>query len=277
MSASSGNRDEMGRIWGLRDEEIDRLLAGQVPAGQELDDLAAFSRTVRESLPRTPSPAVENAHLAVIAEAARLASDPALVPGGQTERPDRERVGRPRRRTMSSVIFGTLAAKIATVTVAAAAATGGLAATGSLPAPAQDAVASAVSHVGVHFPTSQDGEDGTDANEDGTDANEHGKTVSDTARTTDKTGREKGEEVSGVASTKSTEHRRDAEHRPSDVPANDGLGDPAGNGSPTVPSGNPTGYGQDSQPSGNPTGYGQDSHPSGNPTGYGEPSHPGGP
>ena len=141
---------------------------------------------------------------------------------------------------MLSVIFGTLAAKIATITVAAAAATGGLAATGSLPAPAQDAVASAVSHVGVNFPTSQDGEDGADANE-------HGKTVEDTARNTDKTGREKGEEVSGVASTKSTEHRKDAENKPSDV-----SGDPAGNGTPTVPSGNPTGYGEPSHPSGKP-------------------------
>jgi hypothetical protein len=235
----------MERFLKLSDPELDRLLSGSAPAGHaDLEALAAFVRQVPDAYAEAPNHEIETVHLARIAEAVHQVLDQAPV-----ER-TRERSGRTRRRrAMLSAIFGTLAAKIATVTVAAAATTGGLAATGNLPAPAQDAVASAMSHVGVHFPTSGKGRSDT--------ANEHGKTVSETARTTDKTGREKGQEVSDAASSKSEAHRKDAEHR--------SAGNPAGKGSPDTPSGNPTGYGQDNHPSGNPTGNGDPSHPSGKP------------
>jgi hypothetical protein len=244
-------------------------MAGRVSTGQEeLRALAVFAEHVPGAYLETPRPEQEQVHLARIVEAVRLnpvtAGDPVAAHGWAGSRR--------RRRNMLSTIFSTLAAKIAAVTVAAAAATGGLAATGNLPAPAQDAVATAMSHLGVHFPSAEEaGTDDAGTGEAATDANEHGKTVSETARTTDMTGREKGEEVSGVASTKSLEHRQDALHRQDGEQSSN---NPTGNGSPTTPDGNPTGYGQDSHPSGNPTGNGQGSHPSGNPTGNGGPSHP---
>jgi hypothetical protein len=52
-----------------------------------------------------------------------------------------------------SSLFASLFAKIAGVAIAAAAATGGLAAAGALPAPAQQAVSHAASTVGIHVPS----------------------------------------------------------------------------------------------------------------------------
>jgi hypothetical protein len=175
-----------------------------------------------------------------------------------------------------SIIFGTLAAKIAAITVAAAAATGGLAATSSLPAPAQDAVSSAFSHLGLHFPPAEGaGEEAEPAADEeneqdvsANDASEHGRTVSETARAPYDSGRERGEAVSGVAST------RGQEQRSSNVPSNPGPGaNPTGNGKPdSVP---PSNDGDD-HPGGNPTDNGKpdsvppsndgDDHPGGNPT-----------
>ena len=153
---------------------------------------------------------------------------------------------------MLSTIFGTLAAKLAVVAVAAAAATGGLAATNNLPAPAQNAVSTAFSHLGVHFPSSHAGGKSSSANSNSSSSNnEHGKSVSETAKTTTDTGRAKGETVSGVASTTGQDHRT--------TPAGpDGVSqNPTGNGNPgSVP------------PDG---GYNQDTHPTGNPTGNGQP------
>ena len=54
---------------------------------------------------------------------------------------------------MLSSLFASLFAKIAGVAIAAAAATGGLAAAGALPAPAQQVVAHAASTVGIHVPS----------------------------------------------------------------------------------------------------------------------------
>jgi hypothetical protein len=240
----------------LRDDEIESLVAGRVPAGREdLELLAAFAQRVGESLPEAPAAAVETAHLAAIVEAVRLSG--CESPG---------RIQTSRRKTMLSTIFGTLAGKLAVATVAAAAATGGLAATGSLPAPAQDAVAAAVSHVGVHFPSSSD-------DQGNAGADDHGTTVSTSARTTDATGREKGQEISQTASTNAAQHRQDVAHRQdtAHIPATAPPSGATGPGSPVTPSGNPTGFGQDNHPSGNPTGFGQDNHPSGNPTGHGRP------
>ena len=54
---------------------------------------------------------------------------------------------------MLSSLFASLFAKIAGVAIAAAAATGGLAAAGALPAPAQQVVSHAASTVGIHVPS----------------------------------------------------------------------------------------------------------------------------
>jgi hypothetical protein len=61
-------------------------------------------------------------------------------------------------------------------------------------------------------------------------ANDHGQEVSDTARNTEAAGREKGEEVSEVATTNSQEVRQDEQHRPAENPAgiNPGAGADSG-------------------------------------------------
>ena len=56
---------------------------------------------------------------------------------------------------MLSSLFASLFAKIAGLAIAAAAATGGLAAAGALPAPAQHAISHAASTVGIHVPSPQ--------------------------------------------------------------------------------------------------------------------------
>lgn len=88
---------------------------------------------------------------------------------------------------------GTVAAALVFTTAGAAAAAGG-----HLPAPAQDAVAAAASHVGFDLPAS--GEDHpTGPSDNPTDSDSHGAEVSDTARTTDATGADKGAAISDAA------------------------------------------------------------------------------
>ncbi len=57
---------------------------------------------------------------------------------------------------MISTFLSTLLGKLAVGTVALAATTGGLAATGNLPDPAQQWVADAISHIGVDIPAPSD-------------------------------------------------------------------------------------------------------------------------
>lgn len=102
-----------------------------------------------------------------------------------------------RTQTMLSKL---LSAKIATIAAAAVLTSAGAAAaaTGNLPAPAQDAVAEAASHVGFDLPAS--GDDHPTGNGDNpTEADAHGAEVSETARTTESTGADKGAEVSETA------------------------------------------------------------------------------
>src|SRR5207248_8971339 len=108
-----------------------------------------------------------------------------------------------------STIFSSLVAKIAAIAVAAAAATGGLAAANVLPASAQDTVSSALSHIGVHVPTSHgdSSTDGGTADNNSSDAGQHGQDVSGAAHATYDSGRDKGAAVSGVASTTGQEQR----------------------------------------------------------------------
>lgn len=57
---------------------------------------------------------------------------------------------------MFSTLFASLSAKVAGVALAATVATGGLAAAGVLPAPAQRAVSQAASTIGLHLPSPKD-------------------------------------------------------------------------------------------------------------------------
>jgi hypothetical protein len=250
MSEPCGDESEMDPMRKLTDEQLEALLSGKTPAGTEgLEGLATFFKSVPDALAHTPGESLATAHLTRMIEAASV---PATAGATSAHRHAR------RRKTVLSTIFGTLIAKLAVVAVAAAAATGGLAATNNLPGPAQDAVSSAVGHLGVHFPSSHAG---GNANTADSSNNEHGKTVSDTAKTTTETGRAKGETVSGVASTTGQEHRQ-APTTGSGTSSN-----PTGNGQPAnVPP--PDGYNQDTHPNGNPTDNGApDSVPPANPSG----------
>jgi hypothetical protein len=145
---------------GISDQELDRLLAGTAPAGGAGVDpvLARFVREARAAY-HAPLPQ-EAAHrfLAAAIEASRLTidkGDPVARPASNAHGPDRQASGLPkwRRRTMFSTLFASLTAKIAGVAVAAMAAAGGLAAAGALPSPAQQAMASAASTIGIHLPS----------------------------------------------------------------------------------------------------------------------------
>lgn len=124
------------------DDEIRQLLhGGPIPAEDER--LAQVLRELRADLTGGPEEDVARQHLAAItAAAAETAQDvPALAP-----------VGLLRRWGRRAAAAGAL--KIATVATAAAAVTsGGLAATGNLPQPAQERVSEVLSSVGIHVPS----------------------------------------------------------------------------------------------------------------------------
>ena len=146
----------------MSDADLDRLLAGGAPAGgpvrgparrEDVEGLQGFFQDLKGRYVEDPSPAVEEAHLARIVNAARLHTDqmrPALKPSGdagQSRRPQW------RRKIVLSSLFGSLTAKlVAAGALAATAATGGLAAAGALPSPVQQAVAGAAGDVGVNLP-----------------------------------------------------------------------------------------------------------------------------
>jgi hypothetical protein len=146
----------------LSDHDLDRLLAGKAPNGGDPVDreLAAFVRDVRTAFLAQPAAETERRHLAAALEASRLTADkgdPSVRPASKSHRPGHQASGLPkwRRRTVLSSLFASLFAKIAAVAIAAAAATGGLAAAGALPAPAQQAISHAASTVGIHVPSLQ--------------------------------------------------------------------------------------------------------------------------
>jgi hypothetical protein len=98
--------------------------------------------------------------------------------------------------------------------------TGGLAAAGVLPGPAQDAVATVAGHLGLHFPHSADVPDQTS----------HGKEVSNIARSTPAEGCEKGQAVSEVASSFAQQNRRNGDHEPVPCDKSQGAGGHSGDG-----------------------------------------------
>ncbi|HEU5002932.1 MAG TPA: hypothetical protein VFW71_09150 [Actinomycetota bacterium] len=155
-------RDRPNLSDNLSDKDLDRLLAGKTPEGADpLDrELGNFARDVRAAFCEAPDPEVERQHIAAAVAASRLTTDPAREPAvvpaaGPWWRRAPGASGQPkwRRRTVFSSLFASLTAKILTVALAAAAATGGLAAAGSLPGPAQQAVADAASTIGITLPT----------------------------------------------------------------------------------------------------------------------------
>ncbi|MGH2721077.1 MAG: hypothetical protein ACRDJO_05685 [Actinomycetota bacterium] len=154
MSLHDGYQGEMDDVEGLSESTLDRLLAGRAPADEDGLGLSRFAQDLRAAFVEAPAPAVAEQHLAaMVADAARLhnnptqpSASPALLAGLAALLPTL------RRKVVLSGFFGSLTAKILAGTVAAAAATGGLAAGNHLPAPAQSAVAEVGSLVGLDFP-----------------------------------------------------------------------------------------------------------------------------
>ncbi|MGH2689755.1 MAG: hypothetical protein ACRDKW_13265, partial [Actinomycetota bacterium] len=154
MSIPDGYQGEMDDVEGLSDSTLDRLLAGRAPADEDRLGLSRFAQDLRAAYVEAPAPAVAEEHIAaMVADAARLHSTPmqpsappALLAGLAALLPTL------RRKVVLSGFFGSITAKVVAGTVAAAAATGGLAAGNHLPAPAQTVVAEVGSLVGLDFP-----------------------------------------------------------------------------------------------------------------------------
>lgn len=179
MSSPDAYQGEMARLSKLSERDLDRILAGQAPADAEEtgEDLTAFVRALRESLEAPPGPGTEQRHLAEIVQTSQLLADkgePAVRPASKAHEPAPQVFGLPkwRRKLMPAGLFATLTAKVAGVAVAAAVATGGLAAGGVLPDPAQEAVSNLLGTVGIHVPDG-DGDFSPAPLEEGSTAAEH--------------------------------------------------------------------------------------------------------
>lgn len=306
----------------LSDQDIDRLLAGKAPSGGNKADqeLAAFTRAVRAAFVEAPSPGIERSHLAAAMEVSRLNTDkgdPVARPASKAHGPDPQASGLPkwRRRTVLSSLFASLFAKIAGAVVVALAATGALAAAGALPAPAQQAVATVASTVGITLPSPHSIHASTNdaaptstvtgtvsvtgtvtgtVTSTATSVVNHGNCVSYAASIADSlgmTGSLKGSFISGVAQDSSAvsapvpaNGKPDAACETAILKAKAAATSPGKSGAshavtPTATTGtshNPTGFGSTNHPS-------STSNPSmtstpgtaSNPTGYGATNHPG--
>jgi hypothetical protein len=203
----------------LTPELVDAILDGETPTGNPAAErLAAILADLRSELLIHPVDDVAHRHLDSMA-AAMASGDDAVaferklgdaetpasqfeltrnVPAtlerkGSTELASAGNITRLERKTSRG-----LPARRRLVGAAAAATvllTGGLAAAGELPAPAQAAVSKVVSFVGIHVPDGQD------------HADNHGSDVSGAAHDPGVTGCEKGAAVSTTASSNASDHR----------------------------------------------------------------------
>ena len=155
MSDMDAYESDMGWLSKLSEDEIEQVISGDY-AGDDvsLSDLAAFARNAKTTFASAPDGATRVAHVTAMAEAA-ADLDVAAV------RAPRPAASSPFRRVklVLTSLFASLIAKVALVGVALAATTGGLAATGSLPEPAQEALAKASEKVGFELPAGDDAEE----------------------------------------------------------------------------------------------------------------------
>ncbi|MPZ90580.1 MAG: hypothetical protein GEU68_02960 [Actinobacteria bacterium] len=156
MSDMNAYESDMGWLSKLSDEEIEQALAGDYAGGDaSLADLAAFSLAAKTTFAAAPEDATRAAHVNAMAEAAAdLDVAPAHASKPAASRPIR------RVKLVLTSLFASLIAKVALVGLALAATTGGLAAAGSLPEPAQEALARAAEKVGFELPAAGDAEEG---------------------------------------------------------------------------------------------------------------------
>lgn len=127
-----------------RPDHLDRLLSGD---GSGNDALGAFLATAQRSLTAPPDDATAQRHLTAIVEAAQEHAHQAPLVAPAAGRSWRSRIAQ---------VFGYTATKIAVGVGVAAAATGGLAATDTLPDPVQRAVSTGAAYIGVDFPYPED-------------------------------------------------------------------------------------------------------------------------
>ena len=149
MSDPGAYESDMAWLSKLTDEDIERALAGE-HAGDDssLDDLAAFARDARAALESGPGGAIRETHLAAMNEAsADLHGDPVATRAAAASLSPLRRW-----KLVLTHLLASMVAKVALAGVAVAATTGGLAATGSLPEPAQAALANAAEKVGFELP-----------------------------------------------------------------------------------------------------------------------------
>jgi len=146
MSDFGGYHDEMTHDCPL-DEASEHMVTGRLdptsPVGAVLDE-------IRGQVGTPPSPEAASAHLAAAVRESQLVKpDPA-------SQLDRTRRHSQRRRRVFSFLTSSLLGKILAGSMAFAATTGTLAATGALPDPVQGVVADVVSVVGIDIPNPDD-------------------------------------------------------------------------------------------------------------------------
>jgi hypothetical protein len=144
------------RIWKPTDKQTEEILRGRYSGDDAaLGDLSDIARDVKATLMAGPDDATRATHLVAIGDAAAnldVKRAPASTPAPSPSPLRRVKV-------VLTSLLASLVGKIALVSVAVAATTGGLAATGSLPDAAQDALARAAERVGFELPAG-DGSEG---------------------------------------------------------------------------------------------------------------------
>jgi hypothetical protein len=283
MSDMGAYQSDMVWLSKISEAEIERVLAGAY-AGVDpsLNALATYARDAKAALTGAPDEATRATHLVSIAQA---------TVGLDTQPVARVRPAPSRPFSRAMLVLTSLAAtligKIALVGVALAATTGGLAATGSLPDPAQDALNRAGERVGFDLPAGDDrvpSEDTAGVPEDlpsgaqGSSA----PSVLDVIRSwDDDKGCEFGHAVAAAAGGRPgpcKEERGDEDGRDKPGKQEAPGGRPEGAGKPEgTPQGKPAGAGEgkgkpEGTPGGKPEGAGKpEGTPGGKPEGAGKP------
>lgn len=136
-----------------RDDRLARLLAEDAEHASDADRrLAAALHAMREEVREQPDPELADRHLHAMLVAAQAAAH--LHPTPATD--DTVATGHRRFAARVRRVLGITGVKIALAATAAAATTGGLAATDSLPRPVQAVVADLAGHVGIDLPAPDD-------------------------------------------------------------------------------------------------------------------------
>jgi len=270
------------RGWKLRDEQAEQILRGRYRGDDAaLSDLSDIARDVKATLMESPDDATRATHLVAIGDAAAnldVKRAPASTPAPSPSPLRRVKV-------VLTSLLASLVGKIALVSVAVAATTGGLAATGSLPNAAQDALARAAEKVGFELPAG-DGSEGKTGDSEARVPDElpeategsSAQSVLDVIRSwDDDKGCEFGRAVAtaaggdpGPCKNDDDDDGSENEDTPKGKPENTPKGKPEGAGKPEgTPQGKPAGAGEgqgkpEGTPDGRPEGAGK---PEGTPRG----------